>query len=282
MAFGTYSDTDSWFAGVFGDVHWGDGDHQLSVGGVQGTIRNEYEDFLGTGFPVQTTDDIEALFLRYKRRVYGNWLLGGQLISSNYAIGADGLIGDILEQIGLVGFDSVGVGAVLEYDSRDSQRNPTVGQRLIVNNIAYRERLGGDDSFDTLTSDYTHYRPFGDGHVLAVQVHGRWTQDAPLGGFSSVTLRGYTRGNYLAEHYTHVDVDARFKLRGKFGAAVFAGVGCLYGGVSDCGDGEALYPAAGVGLIYTLRPEAGFVVRADFAVGDGDNSAFYIRLGQPF
>jgi hypothetical protein len=37
-----------------------------------------------------------------------------------------------------------------------------------------------------------------------------------------VTLRGYTPGNYLAENYSHVDLDARFQLRGKFGAAVFA------------------------------------------------------------
>jgi len=282
MAFGTYSDTDSWFAGLFGDVHWGQGTHQFTAGLMQGTIRNDYEDFLGTGLEAKTTDDVEALFLRYKHRLRGNWFLGGQAISSNYAIGADGLLGDILGQIGLVGFDSNGVGAVLEYDNRDSLRNPTTGQRFIVHNIAYRKSLGGDESFDTVTSDYTRYKPFGDGHVFAMQVHGRWTDDAPLGGYSSVTLRGYTRGNYLAENYTHVDLEGRFRLRGKFGAAAFVGLGCLYGGLSDCGKGEALYPAVGAGLIYTLRPEAGFVVRADFAVGDGDNSAFYVRLGQPF
>jgi hypothetical protein len=49
---------------------------------------------------------------------------------------------DILEQIGLVGFDSNGFGAVLEYDSRNSLRSPTRGQRVIVHNIACRESLG--------------------------------------------------------------------------------------------------------------------------------------------
>ncbi len=282
VAFGTYSDTDSWFAGVFGDVHWGYGKHQITTGLIQGTIRNEYEDFLGTGRPANTTDDIESLFLRYKQRIRRNWFLGGQVITSNYAIGADGLLGDILEQIGLVGFDSNGVGAVIEYDSRDSLRNPRLGQHFIAHNIAYRESLGGDESFDALSSEYTRYMPFGDGHVLAVQVQGRWTRDAPLGGFSSVTLRGYTRGNYLAEHYTHIDVDARFQLRSRFGAALFAGVGCLYRGVSDCSDSGALFPAVGAGLIYNVKPQAGFVLRADFAVGDSDNSAFYLNLGHPF
>jgi hypothetical protein len=160
MGFATYSDTESWFAGAFGDIHWGSGKHQATAGLLRGTIRNEYEDFLGTGLEAKTTDDVEALFLRYKQRVRGNWFVGGQAISSNYAIGADGLVGDILEQIGLVGFDSNGLGAVLEYDSRDSLRNPTRGQRFILHNFAYRERLGGDESFDTVTSDYTRYTPF--------------------------------------------------------------------------------------------------------------------------
>jgi len=43
MGFGTYSDTDSWFAGLFGDIHWGEGTHQVTGGLMQGTIRNEYD-----------------------------------------------------------------------------------------------------------------------------------------------------------------------------------------------------------------------------------------------
>lgn len=282
MAFGTYSDTDSWVIGAFGDLYLSGNQHRVSLGVIDGTIRNEYDDFLGTGVKAETEDDIKAIFGRYLYNIGGAWYLGGQAISSNYAIGADGLLGKVLEQIGLVGFDSNGIGAVLEYDTRDNVRNPTRGQRWVAHNIAYRESLGGDESFDAYNSDYTHYLPFGDGHLLGVQVFGRWTHDAPLGGFSSVRLRGYTRGNYLAEHYTHVDLDARFALGRRWGATAFAGLGCLYETVSDCGSSDDLYPAAGAGLYYLLKPEAGFVIRADYAVGDRDNSAFYLRLGHPF
>jgi hypothetical protein len=41
---------------------------------------------------------------------------------------------------------------------------------------------GRDESFASVSADYTRYLPFGDGNILAPQVHGRWTDDAPLGG----------------------------------------------------------------------------------------------------
>lgn len=280
--FGTYSDTDSYFGGAFADTYFGANQHKLKAGIIGGRVRNDYEDFLGTGLSAKTEDDVEAFFLRYSYLIGNQWYLGGQFISSNYVIGADGLLEGILEQVGLVGFDSNGLGLVAEYDTRDNVRNATRGQRFIAHNVAYREALGGDQSFDTYRADYTHYTPFGDGHVLGVQATGRWTHDAPLGGYSSVMLRGYTRGNYLAEHYSHIDLDARFHIRGKWGAAVFAGVGCLYATASDCNSSEALFPAVGAGVIYTLKPAAGIVIRAEYAVGDSGNSAFYLRLGQPF
>ena len=192
------------------------------------------------------------------------------------------MLGGVLEQIGLVGFDSNGLGLAADYDTRDNIRNPTRGRRWVIHNFAYRESLGGDESFDAYSSNFVDFRSFGNQHVLGIQVKGRWTHNAPLGGYSSLALRGYTRGNYLAEHYTHIDVDARFHIKGRWGAAIFAGLGCLYGSISDCNNSEDLYPAIGAGIIYTLKPQAGFVIRAEYATGEGDNSAFYLRLGHPF
>ncbi len=280
--FGTYSDTDSWFTGVFGDLYFGADRHKVTAGLVTGRVKNEYDDFLGTGVRARTEDTFDGVFARYLHRVGEDWYLGGQVLSSNYAIGAEGLLGGILGQIGLTGFDSTGLGAVLERETRDNVRNATRGSHFIAQNIAYRQTLGGDESFDVYRADFSHYLPFGNGHVLATQLTGRWTHNAPLGGYSSINLRGYTRGNYLAEHYSHLDVDARFALSKRWGAAVFAGLGCLYGSLSDCGHSDELYPSAGAGVIYLLKPEAGFVIRLDAAWGKEDNSAVYLKLGQPF
>ena len=280
--FATYSDTDSYVGGLFGEMYFGANIHKVVAGYVNGMIRNDYDDFLGSGMSAKTEDEMSSLFFRYLHRVKGPWYAGGQFISSDYVIGADGIFDSILEQIGLTGFNSNGLGLVGEFDSRDNRRNPHDGNYFVVHNVAYREGLGGDESFDALQLNYSNYYPFGDGHVLATNVRGRWTDDAPLGGYSSLNMRGYTRGNYLAEHYSHLNLDARFHIVGRWGASLFGGVGCLYEELSSCDDGEALYPMLGGGLIYLLKPEVGIVLRLEYAKGESDNSAFYLTLGHPF
>ena len=280
--FGTYSNTDSYVAGIFGEMYFNSNKHKLIAGIVGGEIRNNYDDFLGTGLPAKTEDDLEGAGIRYLRLVKGHWYIGAQYLSSNYAIGAEGILGEILEQIGLTGFDSVGLGLVAEYDTRDNLRNPTRGEKFRVHNIAYRESLGGDESFDVYHAEYTNYLSFGGRHVLAIDLNGRWTHDAPLAGYSSVLLRGYTRGNYLAEHYSHLDFDGRFSLTDRWGLTAFGGLGCLYSSFSDCDEGENRYFSIGGGVSYLLKPDAGIVMRLEYAKGEGDNSAFYLKLGHPY
>lgn len=281
-SFATYSDTDSFVGGLFGDLYFQADKHRLMAGYVNGKIRNEYDDFLGTGISARTEDNIESLFARYLHRLSGDWYLGGQLIISDYVVGADGIFNEILEQIGLTGFQSNGIGLVLDFDSRDNVRNPGRGQHFVGHNVAYREGLGGEESFDALQMNYSHYLAFGDGHVLATNLRGRWTADAPVSGYSSVNMRGYTRGNYLDEHYSHINLDARFKVYKRWGASLFGGIGCLYEQASDCGDSDVRYPMVGAGVIYTLKPDAGIVIRLEYARGKSDNEAYYLSLGHPF
>ena len=147
---GSYSDTDSFVGGLFGDIYLDADTHRIKTGYINGKIRNEYEDFLGTGQTFKTEDTMESFFFRYLHRIKGDWYLGGQLIISDYVIGADGIYDKILEQIGLTGFQSNGVGLVAELDSRDEPRDPHDGNHFVAHNVAYRESLGGEQSFAAL------------------------------------------------------------------------------------------------------------------------------------
>ena len=278
----SYSDNESTVSGLFGQIFFNRDRQKLVFGIAQGEINNDYDDFLGSGIPAQTTDQLEATFARYSQLVSGDWYAGFQLISTNYAIGAEDFLDPFLDLIGLTGFDSVGIGLVAEFDTRDNVRNPTDGRRFIVHNIAYREDFGGDESFDVYAIEYKVYLSVKEAHVLAWQVKGRLTDDAPIGGYSSVELRGYVRGNYLAPNYTHFQVEDRISFNAKWGMSVFGGVGCLFDQFSDCDDSDALYPAVGVGAIYTLKPEAGIVMRAEIAMGESDEYVGYISFGNPF
>lgn len=278
----SYSTTDSWTAGGFGQMFFDKDQQKLMLGLLTGNIRNDYQDFLGSGISAQTTDDLRAFFTRYSHRIEGDWYAGIQFVSTNYAIGAEGLFADFLQLVGLTGFDSNGLGLVAEYDNRDNVRNPTSGSLFEVNNIAYRESLGGDIDFDVYSMKYSQYIPHGKDNVFSWQVKGRWTHDAPIGGYSSVDLRGYVRGNYLAPHSTLAQFDERISFTPSWGMSVFGGVSCLYDDVSNCDDSSNLYPTFGLGVIYILKKEAGIVMRAELAKGKSDEYVVYLTMGNPF
>jgi hypothetical protein len=280
---GAYTTTDSWYLTAFAKAHFGEDRHRLTTGYVMGEVKNEYEDFLGSGYEVKTTDDVDVFALRYAYNFYGRWYLGAQAISTNYAIiGDNAFSGAVLEYIGLTGFRSNGLGLYTQYDSRDNQYSPMTGQVFEAHNVAYREELGGDESFDTLTAEYEHYTPFHQKHVMALHAKGRWTNDAPISGYSSVDLRGYTRGQYLAPYMTMVEADYRHMVyKDKVGAAIFGGVAALYGDDETDEDNNDLYPGIGAGLFYVLNDEK-MVVRADFAYGSEGNYGFYIQFGHGF
>ena len=280
---GNYSNTDSYTAALFARSYSGGDRHRVIAALATGKIRNDYDDFVGSGLRVQTTDDLRFGAVRYLRRIGGGWFIGAQALATNYTITGENAFADkVLDVLGLTGFDSNGVGVVVQFDDRDNQESPSSGRLFQVSNLAYRESLGGDDSFDAYSAKLQQYLAHGDGHVIAMRAQGRFTDDAPVGAYSSVWLRGYVRGNYLAPNAASFEIEERYKLRKRWAIAGFAGAACLFDGVSDCGDSGAWYPNAGGGVIYTVKPTEKMVVRLDYAIGKAGNSGVYLSFGHPF
>jgi hypothetical protein len=280
---GTYSDTDSLISGLFAQTYFGRNTHRLMIGTLYGRINNEYNDFLGTGHRVSTTDDLHAVFVRYSHRFFGDWFFGGQFISTNYAVAGNDWFSDaILGFIGLEGFRSNGAGVSAEYDSRDNINSPEHGTFFNVNNMAYREWLGGDASFDVINLKARHYLRQTDRLVLAMRFDAKWTVDAPPGAYATVNMRGYTAGQYLAPHSSVVEFEERLDIARGIGAALFGGVGCLYDRLGDCGTETNLFPSVGAGINYMLKKEEKMVVRFEGAKGKADNYGIYMQFGRAF
>ena len=290
----SYSDTDSITGGVGAQLFWG-GDARrliLLAGGAE--INNEYDDFLGTGQTAETQDSVHAVGFRYLQQIgKSDWLAGVQGLSTNYAVGAEGYIDGLLNIIGLSGFDATGLGFVVQHDTVDSQRDPTNGHLHTLRNMAYRESLGGEASFDVVFSDFRWYRSLdkftigqsGRPPVFALQMKGRFTEDAPLSGFSSVSLPGYTMGNYLSEDYAHLLMEGRFPISRKFGLVAFGGIGCQFGddiAGQDMECSKHTFPSVGAGISYMLKEEASVLIRLEIAKGKNDNEALYLRFGHAF
>ena len=290
----SYSDTDSITGGVGAQLFWGADTRRLILLVGLAEINNEYDDFLGTGQKAETTDSVHTVGFRYLQQIgASNWLAGIQGLSTNYAVGAEGYIDGILNLIGLSGFDSTGLGLVLQHDTMDHQRDPSGGHLLRLHNMAYRESLGGEASFDVIFTDFRWYRSLdrfamgqsGRPPVFALQMKGRFTEDAPLSGFSSVSLPGYTMGNYLSEDYAHLLMEGRFPITRKFGLVAFGGIGCQFGddiSGNDIECSEHTFPSVGAGISYMVKEEASVLIRLEIAKGKNDNEALYLRFGHAF
>lgn len=283
-ATGGYSTSDSYYYGIFGKAYFGEDKHRLSGGAFQGKIKNDYDDYLGTGLPVKTEDDMSAYVLRYQYEIIDHLYLGIQGISSEYIISpGDILSGKILNYLGLTGFQSNGLGLVVNYDQRNDQNTPTQGTRVQAHNIAYRKSFGGDESFDVYTLSAQHYISHNQRFVTAINGKGRWTVGATPAAYSSIELRGYIRGQYLSPHMTMLEIEERINIHKKWGATVFTGAAFLYGdeGRDNNTGNEDIYPMIGAGITYQLNDEK-MVVRAEAAFGIDDNQGFYLQFGQPF
>jgi len=275
---GTYSNSDSYFAGIFGKTFFDKNTQRLSAGLIYGNVKNEYKDFLGGGFLINSTDDFQASFLRYSYKFFENIYFGGQFVSANYEItGNDPLSDFILGELGLSGFSSNGIGLTTEYDTRDNVNSPQKGSFVNINSLSYRKGLGGNEDFDVINLQARHYYKQLQTLILAMRLDGKFTMNAPSSAYATVDLRGYTSGQYLAQHSTIFEAEERLEPTHGFGAVVFSGVSALYGQNSS-----EFYPSIGGGLNYMMKKEEKMVVRLEGAVGKDDSYGIYLQFGRAF
>ena len=274
-----YSSTHSQVASVFARTSSGADHHRIVALTVFGHIENDYDDYLGTGQPLKTEDDLKAVVARYLFRAKGDWFIGAQGTAANYQVlGATPEDVLVLETLGVRGFESAALGAVLMHDSRDSEDMPTTGWLLNVNNLAYREALGGAATFDAYRVDLRTFWKHGGGHVLAVRQYNWLTSDAPSAAQATVSLRAYKFGEYLSPYMSSLEVEERLSLNERWGLTIFSGAAGLYGEALVPLD-RSIFPTVGAGLHFVIKPTERMIVNLEYAQGIGDSRGVYLKLG---
>jgi hypothetical protein len=280
---GQYTNTDSIVAGAFAKTSFHEDHHRLLAGLVYGNIKNDYDDYLGTGVPLKNNAELRSFITRYTYRVKGNWFVGAQGIYQNFAIAGDTAFDDqVLDILGVRPFKSAGAGLVVQNDSRDSENMPTRGWLLNLNNLAFRESLGGDNDYDVYRAEFRYFIPHGSRNVFALRQLNHLTNDAPAAARASVQLRGYKIGQYTSTYTSSIEGEERFRLGEKWTATLFAGVACLYGDGKNCSDKANLYGAAGGGVQYILKPKEGIVLNLEYAAGKDGNYGVYLKMGYAY
>ena len=280
---GQYTNTESIVGGAFARTSFDQDRQRLNAGLAYGNIKNDYNDYLGTGVPLRNNAGLKSLITRYLYRVYGDWFVGVQGVYQNFAIAGDTAFDDlVLDILGVAPSKSGGLGLVAYYDTRDNEFKPGKGWVLSLNNLAYRESLGGEQNFDVYRADIRHYIPFGEGNIFAFRQLNHLTSDAPTASLAPVQLRGYKVGQYTSDYMSQVEGEFRLRLADRWTATVFAGVACTYGSGKDCSDSANLFPAAGAGAQYVLKPAVGIVLNLEYARGKDGNYGVYLKTGYAF
>lgn len=277
---GQYTSTESIVAGAFAKTSF-DADHQRVLAAlVYGNIKNDYDDYLGTGVPLRNQAELRSFLARYTYRVMDNWFIGGQGIYQNFAIaGATSFDDEILDILGIQPYKSAGAGLVIQNDSRDNDNMPTRGWLLNLNNMAFRESLGGENDYDVYRAEIRYFSSQAHGNVFALRQLNHLTNDAPAAARAPVQLRGYKTGQYTSKYMSSIEGEERFRFAEKWTATLFAGVACLYGDGDSCSNRKNVFPAGGAGVQYILKPKEGIVLNLEYAQGKAGNSGVYLKMG---
>jgi hypothetical protein len=275
-----YTSTHSTIAGAFARTSFGADHHRIVGIAAFGYIKNNYENYLGTGQPLNTNDDLKAVAGRYLYRVTGDWFIGAQGSAANYQVLGESAEDDLaLETLGIRGFESAALGAVAMHDSRDNPDMPTGGWYLNVNNLAYREALGGSSAFDAYRADLRTFWSHGGGHVLTFRQNNWFTHDAPSAAQAAVMLRGYKIGEYLAPYMSSFEAEERLSFGARWGATLFTGVAGLYGESDTASAERTFYPTWGGGLHFVIKPKERMLINLEYAAGIEDNRGLYLKFG---
>ena len=232
-------------------------------------------------------DEGVLLDLNYQKEVLSDMFLGFSYNFQTHALVETDPNGQLATGI-LPGTDESfrlsGVGASLDFDTRDHVNFPSTGSFLRATWEYYTKSIGSDFNFIRYTIDLRQFFPLFQRGVMAFQ--GTWTQvtdRAPVLLYPVLgddRLRGFA-ARYWDKNLLTLQMEYRKMIWGNFGLALFAGVG----DVSDRIGNFQLHTMKfgfGFGLRYMVLPEAKINLRIDFGIGTYDNSSLTFMAGDAF
>ena len=220
------------------------------------------------------------LYLNMLRRLGGNWYAGAL---ARYI--------DAEQQVGFTGsnvdFDlgaevtARGVGAVLEYDSRDMPTNSYSGQHFKIEAVLNTKAVGSDKNYQSYRSYFRSYHEMSDSLVVAWELRGcDRGGKVPLWEGCMVSLRGFSATDYLGRGSASGQVEARWRMSERWGLVGFGGVGYVTSPFSQVRERTAI-PSYGMGIRFMVLPAKRVNIRVDFGRST-DSNALHLSVGEAF
>ncbi|WP_129649750.1 BamA/TamA family outer membrane protein [Alistipes senegalensis] len=181
-------------------------------------------------------------------------------------------------------YTATGIGAILEYDSRDFIPNPFRGVYVSFQETLFPKGLGncGKTLWRTTFTADAYQRVWKDG-VLAADLYAvfntdgtPWPMLARMGG--SQRMRGYYQGRYTDNDMITLQIELRQRIWRRIGCAVWGGAGNVFPSLGEF-DWSQTLPNYGVGFRWELKKRVN--VRLDYGFGK-KTSGFLLSINEAF
>jgi len=263
--------------------HWmGDRLQTLAAAGA-GEINL---DFYGLGNnsasldqPVSYTLDFAMALVQgnWKLKDKSPWSIGLRYVYSQVEPSLDGdpLIPGLIDQIDM---KISAPGVVLEYDTRDNLFTPTRGIYSESFYMDSLEDLGATEDFERFQQVIMGWLALGDKVTLGLRGDYQWSSDGtPFFLRPYIKLRGVEAMRYQGDEMASAEVEARWRVRGRWSLVGAAGYGTAHTENDFFSSSSDVWSGA-VGFRYELARKFGMHAGLDVGVSEG-TTAVYIQVG---
>jgi len=279
---GMYTNNDSKALGLVQQNYWKNNSWRFTgaVGAADLRLSLITPDQSINGQTVDWRIDGKFLSTKLSRRLAGNWYAGvtTRVIDANQSIEFS-----VPTDSFNVGSDvrSVGIGASIEFDTRDNPLNSYTGRYFNVDALFNDEAVGSESTYQSYNAAFRSYHSLTDSLVLAWEVqscsrHGF----APLWDACRVMLRGFAATDYLGGVSASGQAEVRWRLNERWGLVGFAGQGYVGSSFNGIKEHEPI-PSYGAGLRFSVLKSKRINLRLDYARST-DSEAVYVSVGEAF
>ncbi|MCG8537000.1 MAG: BamA/TamA family outer membrane protein [Pseudomonadales bacterium] len=284
---GLYSDSESYFVGVFHDDYFQQDKYRFTFVYGYGDLNLDY---YGSGSdsrlndnPVEYNLKANGLYSKFLVRMpyTQSWYIGLRYMGSMSEVAFD--LGQFIPSLPVIDGDiaTSGLGLMLTYDSKNDNYYPTKGQSFNLIYSRDSEKLASDFEFTRFDLDYQYYWLLMPQHVLAFKAELKNVAGTPPFFMEpTLSMRGFDTSRYRDLSTASVHGEWRYKFADRWGMAVFAESGATASRYDELSSGRTVQ-SYGAGIRWQATEEKTINLGVDIAFS-GSESAVYIRAGEAY
>ncbi len=179
------------------------------------------------------------------------------------------------------GVNAAGLGALLQYDTRDSSFNANSGRYFKLDAILSSTSAEGADTYSSYNANYRSFHALNDNLNLAWELKGCAKDgNVPLWNACFIGLRGFAATDYIGFRSGSAQAELRWKMTRRWGLVGFAGAGFAEDSFAEAGETQNT-PSYGLGVRFMVLESQGINIRVDFARSENDE-AVHLSVGEAF